>query len=92
MEQATSLEFLQRVYRDPEVNLHIRIRCAMACLQYEHPKLVVVAQVTEQGFAELLERRLQNLKRLENGSKALAIADSRPQIDVLTCSPTCPHS
>jgi len=41
MEQANSLEFLEAVYRDPEINLQIRIRCAMACLQYEHPKLAV---------------------------------------------------
>jgi hypothetical protein len=33
-------------------------RCAMASLPFEQPKLMAVAQVNEQSFAELLERGL----------------------------------
>jgi hypothetical protein len=58
----------------------MRIRCAMACLQYEHPKLAVVAQVTDEGFAELLDRRLAKLKAMENGKAAVAVESPKPQI------------
>jgi hypothetical protein len=64
---ATSLDLLRAIYRSPQVQLTTRIRCAMACLQYEHPRLAVVAQITEQSFAEVLERRLQKLRAMENG-------------------------
>jgi hypothetical protein len=53
----------------------------MACLQYEHPKLAVVAQVTDQGLAELLDRRLKKLREMENGSKAIAIDGPKPEIE-----------
>jgi hypothetical protein len=65
---ATSLDLLRIIYRSPEVPLPVRIRCAMACLQYEHPRLAVVAQISESSFAEVLERRLRNLERISNGN------------------------
>ena len=79
---ATSLDLLRAIYRNPNSELTTRIRCAMACLSYEHPRLSVVAQVTEQSFAEVLERRLLNLKRMENGSKAAAIDGPKPEIEI----------
>jgi hypothetical protein len=82
MEQANSLEFLQTVYRNPEVNLHIRIRCAMACLQYEHPRLAVTAMVSEQSFAEVLERRLKKLRDMEQNGKAIEAPKPQPDIEI----------
>ena len=80
---ATSLDLLRAIYRSPHAELTMRIRCAMACLQYEHPKLAVVAQVTDQGFAELLDKRLAKLKAMEqNGSKAVAIEAPKPEIEI----------
>ena len=64
----TSLDLLQAVYRCASLPLVTRMRAAMACLQYEHPRLAVVAQINEQSFAELLERRLQNMERIANGN------------------------
>lgn len=79
----TSLDLLQAIYRSPKVELTMRIRCAMACLQYEHPKLAVVAQVTDQGLAELLDRRLKKLAAMEqNGSKAIAIDGPKPEVEI----------
>jgi hypothetical protein len=78
---ATSLDLLRAIYRSPHAELTMRIRCAMACLQYEHPKLAVVAQVTDQGLAELLDRRLAKLRAMENG-RMIAIDGPKPQIDV----------
>jgi len=75
---ATSLDLLRSIYRNPHAELTTRIRCAMACLQYEHPKLAVVAQVTDEGFAELLDRRLKKLAAMEQNA-----TDSRPQISTV---------
>jgi hypothetical protein len=57
----TSLDLLQAIYRNPAMPLHIRVRCAMASLPFERPKLMAVAQVNEQNFAELPERRLNKI-------------------------------
>jgi hypothetical protein len=52
-------------------------------LPHEHPKLAVVAQVTDAGFAELLDRRLKKLAAMEqNGSKAAAIEAPKPEIEI----------
>jgi hypothetical protein len=57
----TSLTLLQAIYRNSSIPLPVRIRCAVACLDHEHPRLQVTAQVNEQSFAEVLERRLKRL-------------------------------
>ena len=41
---ATSLDLLRAIYRNPHAELTMRIRCAMACLQFEHAKLGVTVQ------------------------------------------------
>jgi hypothetical protein len=66
--KANSLEFLQTVYRNPALALPVRMRAAMACLPFEQPKLAVTAVVTEQDFATLLEQRIKNMERVNNGN------------------------
>ena len=66
--EATSLEFLQTVYRNPGLSLPVRVRAAIAALPFEAPKLAVTALVSNQSFAELLERRLKHLSEIENGN------------------------
>jgi hypothetical protein len=79
----TSLTLLQAIYRNPTIPLPVRIRAAGMALPHEHPKLAVVAQVTDQGFAELLDRRLKKLAAMEqNGSKAVAIDGPKPEIEI----------
>jgi len=55
---ATSLDFIQAVYRDPTQPIQRRMRAAAAALPFEHPKLAVVAQVTETDLAERLMQAL----------------------------------
>jgi hypothetical protein len=56
-EGATSLDFLQAIYRDPRQPIQRRMRAAVAALPFECPKLAVTA-VIEGGadFAARLER------------------------------------
>ena len=74
---------LKAVYQNPEVPLSVRMRAAMACLPFEVPKLAVTAQITEQDFATLLDRRLKRLEEMKlieaNGAKVI---DAKPQVEV----------
>jgi hypothetical protein len=58
--EATSLDLLQAVYRNPDVPLSVRMRAAGMAIPYEFPKLSVVASVSDPDrFAERLERAIQ---------------------------------
>jgi hypothetical protein len=74
----TSLELLQLVYRCDQLPLTTRMRAAMACLPMEHPRLSVVAQMTEHDFAVLLDKRLENLKRLEQAPTNGKVIEAAP--------------
>jgi hypothetical protein len=62
-----SLDLLRAVYRNPTIPLPVRMRAAIAALPHEVPRLAVTALVSDQSFAEVLERRLQNMERINNG-------------------------
>jgi len=70
---ATALELLEAVYRNPAQELHTRIRCAMACLPFQSPKLLATAIIQEGDFATLLDQRLKRLQEMKlieaNGAK-----------------------
>jgi hypothetical protein len=58
--EATSLDLLQAVYRNPDVPLPVRMRAAGMAIPYEYPKLSVVASISDPAaFAERLERCIQ---------------------------------
>ena len=69
-----SLDLLRAVYRNSSIPLSTRIRCAIAALPFETPKLAVTAQVSEQDFATVLERRLNHLKQIEE----MAVIETQP--------------
>ena len=71
-----SIDLLRAVYRNPGVDLSIRMRAAMAALPFESPKLAVTAVINEQNFAEVLERRLQHLEKIRNGNGGVIEAHS----------------
>jgi hypothetical protein len=62
-----SIDLLRAVYRNPSIPLPVRIRCAVAALPHEVPRLAVTALVNEQSFAEVLERRIKKLSAM-NGN------------------------
>jgi hypothetical protein len=51
-----------------DLPLSVRMRAAIELLPFTHPKLAVTAVVSEQNFAEALDRRLQNMERINNGN------------------------
>jgi hypothetical protein len=72
---ATAHDLLVAVYSDPSQSLALRIRCAVAAIPYELPKLAVTANVTATDLTMALEQRLARLaaqppERLLNGHAA----------------------
>jgi hypothetical protein len=55
----TSVEFLSAVYRDAGQPMHRRLRAAIECAPYCHPKLSVTATVGGKDFAAQLERAIE---------------------------------
>jgi hypothetical protein len=66
-EVTSSLELFQKVYRNPKVPLHTRLRAARDAKDHEHPKLVATAIVNESSFAALLDRAIAR----SNGHKQI---------------------
>jgi hypothetical protein len=77
-----SIDLLRAVYRKPSIPLPVRIRCAVAALPHEVPRLQVTAQVNEQSFAELLERRLRKIEAMNGKPQPQTQVIDHPQIEV----------
>jgi hypothetical protein len=82
--EANSLDLLRAVYRNPSIPLPVRIRCAVAALPHEVPRLSVVAQVNEQDFATLLDRRLKKMEAMNQ-------QPAEPQTQTIEVKPPMPR-
>jgi hypothetical protein len=55
-EDATPLDFLRAVYRDSGQPMQRRMKAAVECLGYVHPKLAVTVSAIDGGsFAKMME-------------------------------------
>lgn len=62
---ATSLDFLQAIYRNPTQSTSRRMRAAIAALPFEHPKLAVTATLGDvESFAARLEAARQRAAKV----------------------------
>src|SRR5262245_64291204 len=69
---ATSLDFLQAIYRDPNQPIQRRMRAAAAALPFEHPKLTAVALLRKEDMAVALENAMRRAaKVIEDRSKVV---------------------
>ena len=62
-EQVRSLEYLQRIYRDPAQPPSVRMRAAIESLPYENPKLSAMAIVNGEEFAVKLDRAIARTEK-----------------------------
>ncbi len=58
-EEATSLHFMQAIYRDSQQPMTRRMRAAQIAIAFEHPKLAVAVSLDSEGFAKRLEDMMQ---------------------------------
>lgn len=84
-----SLEYLQSIYRDETQSLHIRMRAATIAIAYESPKLAVMATVTGQDFATLLDKRISHMKKVNAG--LIAPPKERPPPELKPPPPQLRH-
>ena len=73
----TSLNFLQKIYRNPAQPMSRRLRAAMAALPHEHPKLGIIATANLNGetFAAMLD------KAIERSGTAMKQIEHQPEPD-----------
>ena len=62
---ADALTFLRSVYQNSKLELHWRMKAAIAALPFESPKLAVTAVVHDQDFAALLDQRLRRIQEMK---------------------------
>src|SRR5260370_5150630 len=73
-----SIDLLRAVYRSTSIPLQVRLRAAIAVLPHEVPRLMVSAQINENSFAELLERRLQRIEQMKLVERQPTNGEARP--------------
>ena len=63
---ATSLDFLQAIYRDPTQPIQRRMRAAQAAIPFEHPRLAVVATTSSDDLADRLQKAIEGTAKIIN--------------------------
>jgi hypothetical protein len=84
-----ALRYLQLIYRDPQLSTGVRMRAAIAALNYETPRLAVQALITEQDIATVLDKRIAHYKELQraNGSSKLIEANKLIEAEPVEAEP-----
>jgi hypothetical protein len=72
------LDFLTAVYQNEDLPLAIRMRAAIECAPYRHPKLSAAAILSDEDFAARLERAIVRSAKVINGTLALPSTHEEP--------------
>jgi hypothetical protein len=83
---ATSLEFLQAIYRDPMQPVQRRMRAASAALPFERPTLSAIAVGTANDLADRLMHALQASAKVING-RAMQVIEAPKAEQVIEAEP-----
>jgi len=77
-ESVTSLEYLQRIYRDTTQPTAVRMRAAIESLPYENPKLsaMSIAAISGNDFARALDKAIE----ASNKAKLIELAPVEAQV------------
>src|SRR5262245_37597588 len=95
------LDLLRAVYRNPTIDLHVRMRAAALSLPYESPRLAVTAVIDNQkDFGAILERRMKHMDEVNrvrelNGNGSAKLIEAPRVIEatpVVAVAPTAPIS
>jgi hypothetical protein len=81
---ATAHELLKIIYQCLDLPLPVRMRAAIAAIPFETPKLQMVAQITENDIATLLDRRIkryEEAKLIEHQPQPAVMKPTLPQAD-----------
>jgi hypothetical protein len=84
MREIDPLDFLKAVYMNAELPLSVRMRAAIELLPFTHPKLAVVAQVTENDIATLLDRRIKRMEQMK-------VIEAQPQTQTIDAPKPLPR-
>jgi len=74
-----ALDYLQAIYQGRIEPEYARMRAADIAIQYESPKLAVVATVDEKSFAALLEAKMRRYRKLEASKQIEAKVEDKPK-------------
>jgi hypothetical protein len=82
-EDVNSIDYLRRIYRDPNQPIAVRMRAAIESLPYENAKITAVAigKLTGQDFYTRLEKALQASEKAKvvRELKAVEIIEAEAQ-------------
>ena len=75
-------------YCNPDIPLAVRMRAAMAAIPYEMPRLAVTGQVSENDFAEILDRRLKHMEAIAANEPKMIEAKRIDPVEVKPPTPS----
>ena len=70
-----ALDYLRSVYRNPLECTHVRLKAACIAIEYERPRLAVIASIGGDDFAERLGRCI------ERSTKARPVIEAQPVVN-----------
>jgi len=76
---ATSLDLLQAIYRDPTQPIQRRMKAAAEALPFEHPKLSVVVTNRKGDLADRLMAALQASQQVIEDRKVMKVIEHEPK-------------